>query len=131
MIEFIIKFYVVYIKLTSRCSVSSFFMSLMKLILVYCADFTLFVCARSLLGVCLLGRDFVQALKGFTPPSLWDVDLHTPSGVGLEKVGGLREVRQQLMDTILLPAKVSTSVTNQSDGSTVMPYRSNRSNTIK
>ncbi|KAM3596021.1 uncharacterized protein V6R79_007067 [Siganus canaliculatus] len=56
-------------------------------------------------GVCLIWSDFVQALKGFTPPSLWAVDLHTPSGVGLERVGGLREVRQQLMDTILLPAK--------------------------
>lgn len=72
-----------------------------------CADFTLFVSALHLSGICLLWRDFVQALKGFTPPSLWGVDLHTPSGVGLEKVGGLREVRQQLMDTILLPAKVS------------------------
>uniref|UniRef100_UPI0037E7EAED peroxisomal ATPase PEX1 n=1 Tax=Semicossyphus pulcher TaxID=241346 RepID=UPI0037E7EAED len=56
-------------------------------------------------GVCLSIRDFTQALKGFTPPSLWGADLHTPSGVGLERVGGLREVRQQLMDTILLPAK--------------------------
>ncbi|XP_037330701.2 peroxisome biogenesis factor 1 [Pungitius pungitius] len=56
-------------------------------------------------GACLSWTDFVQALKGFTPPSLWGVDLHTPSGVGLERVGGLREVRQQLMDTILLPAK--------------------------
>uniref|UniRef100_A0A3Q3K496 Peroxisomal ATPase PEX1 n=1 Tax=Monopterus albus TaxID=43700 RepID=A0A3Q3K496_MONAL len=56
-------------------------------------------------GVCLSLRDFAQALKGFTPPSLWGVDLHTPSGVGLERVGGLTEVRQQLMDTILLPAK--------------------------
>ncbi|XP_020487237.2 peroxisome biogenesis factor 1 [Labrus bergylta] len=56
-------------------------------------------------GMCLSMRDFVQALKGFTPPSLWGADLHTPSGVGLERVGGLREVRQQLMDTILLPAK--------------------------
>ncbi|XP_054461891.1 peroxisome biogenesis factor 1 isoform X2 [Anoplopoma fimbria] len=56
-------------------------------------------------GVCLSSGDFVQALKGFTPPSLWGVDLHTPSGVGMERVGGLREVRQQLMDTILLPAK--------------------------
>lgn len=60
-------------------------------------------------------RDFEQALKGFTPPSLWGVDLHTPSEVGLERVGGLKEVRQQLMDTILLPAKVS--VTNNSTGS--------------
>nr|XP_046273576.1 peroxisome biogenesis factor 1 isoform X2 [Scatophagus argus] len=56
-------------------------------------------------GVCLSASDFIQALKGFTPPSLWGVDLHMPSGVGLERVGGLREVRQQLMDTILLPAK--------------------------
>lgn len=60
-------------------------------------------------GVHLSQRDFSQALKGFTPPSSWAVDLHTPSGVGLERVGGLREVRQQLMDTILLPAKVSSS----------------------
>ncbi|XP_068432506.1 peroxisomal ATPase PEX1 isoform X2 [Clinocottus analis] len=56
-------------------------------------------------GVCLSWRDFVQALKEFTPLSLWGVDLHTPSAVGLERVGGLREVQQQLMDTILLPAK--------------------------
>ncbi|CAK6949536.1 peroxisome biogenesis factor 1 [Scomber scombrus] len=55
--------------------------------------------------VCLSWRDFAQALKGFTPPSLWGADLHTPSGLGLERVGGLREVRQQLMDTIMLPAK--------------------------
>ncbi|XP_029976801.1 peroxisomal ATPase PEX1 [Salarias fasciatus] len=56
-------------------------------------------------GVCLTWSDFAQALKGFTPPSLWGVDLHTPTGFGLERVGGLKEVRQQLMDTILLPAK--------------------------
>uniref|UniRef100_H3DHX2 Peroxisomal ATPase PEX1 n=1 Tax=Tetraodon nigroviridis TaxID=99883 RepID=H3DHX2_TETNG len=56
-------------------------------------------------STCLTWRDFMQALKGFTPPSLWGADLHTPSGVGLDRVGGLKEVRQQLMDTILLPAK--------------------------
>ncbi|XP_007547653.1 peroxisomal ATPase PEX1 isoform X1 [Poecilia formosa] len=56
-------------------------------------------------GVCLSWRDFAHALSGFTPPSLWGVDLHTPGGVGLERVGGLQEVREQLMDTILLPAK--------------------------
>lgn len=63
-------------------------------------------CALYFAGVCLSWRDFAQALKGFTPPSLWGVDLHTPSGFGLDRVGGLKEVRQQLMDTILLPAKV-------------------------
>ncbi|XP_030003125.1 peroxisomal ATPase PEX1 [Sphaeramia orbicularis] len=56
-------------------------------------------------GVHLSWRDFAQALKGFTPPSLWGVELYSPGGFGLERVGGLREVRQQLMDTILLPAK--------------------------
>lgn len=54
----------------------------------------------------------MQALKGFTPPSRWGVDLHTPSEAGLDRVGGLKEVRQQLMDTILLPAKVSVGEKN-------------------
>ncbi|CAL9691392.1 unnamed protein product [Knipowitschia caucasica] len=49
--------------------------------------------------------DFSLALRGFTPPSLWGIELHSPSRVGLEQVGGLKEVRQQLMDTIMLPAK--------------------------
>ncbi|KAG9355439.1 hypothetical protein JZ751_000277 [Albula glossodonta] len=55
--------------------------------------------------VCLSTADFQQALKGFTPPALWQAQLHTPSGTGLERVGGLQEARQLLMDTILLPAK--------------------------
>lgn len=55
----------------------------------------------------------MQALKGFTPPSRWGVDLHAPNGVGMDRVGGLKEVRQQLMDTILLPAKVSVGVANE------------------
>uniref|UniRef100_A0A6Q2YFT5 Peroxisomal ATPase PEX1 n=1 Tax=Esox lucius TaxID=8010 RepID=A0A6Q2YFT5_ESOLU len=49
--------------------------------------------------------DFGQALKGFTPPSLWGAQLQCPSGPGLQRVGGLHHVRQLLMDTILLPAK--------------------------
>lgn len=63
-------------------------------------------------GVCLSCRDFEQALQGFTPPSLWGVDLHAPSAVGLERVGGLREVRQQLADTVLLPAKYPVLFSN-------------------
>uniref|UniRef100_A0A8C7M6J6 Peroxisomal ATPase PEX1 n=1 Tax=Oncorhynchus kisutch TaxID=8019 RepID=A0A8C7M6J6_ONCKI len=53
----------------------------------------------------LIVTDFVQALKGFTPPTLWGAQLQSPSGAGLERVGGLHQVRQLLMDTILLPAK--------------------------
>nr|XP_054601293.1 peroxisome biogenesis factor 1 [Nothobranchius furzeri] len=56
-------------------------------------------------AVRLTRGDFAEALNRFTPPSLWGADLHPPRGVGLERVGGLREVRQQLMDTIMLPAK--------------------------
>ncbi|XP_059898668.1 peroxisome biogenesis factor 1 isoform X1 [Gadus macrocephalus] len=56
-------------------------------------------------GLCLRWSHFEQAMKGFTPPSLWGVRLETPPGVGLDRVGGLKEVRQELMDTVLLPAK--------------------------
>ncbi|KAJ3608660.1 hypothetical protein NHX12_023191 [Muraenolepis orangiensis] len=55
--------------------------------------------------LCLRWSHFEQALKGFTPPSMWGVKLQTPPGAGLDRVGGLREVRQELMDTVLLPAK--------------------------
>ena len=60
-------------------------------------------------GLCLRWSHFEQAMKGFTPPSLWGVRLETPPGVGLDRVGGLKEVRKELMDTVLLPAKVSQS----------------------
>ncbi|CAL8293954.1 unnamed protein product [Merluccius merluccius] len=55
--------------------------------------------------LCLRWSHFEQAMKGFTPPSLWGVRFQTPPALGLDRVGGLREVRQELMDTILLPAK--------------------------
>lgn len=78
-------------------------------------------------GVCLSQKDFTTALKGFTPPSLWGVKLQTPSGFGLERVGGLKEVRQQLLDTILLPAKVSVTRQPgfQTDGYISGPCRRN------
>ena len=55
-------------------------------------------------------EDFVHALRDFTPPSLWGAQLQTPGVAGMESVGGLNEVRQMLMDTILLPAKVGKSL---------------------
>ena len=60
-------------------------------------------------GISLSWRDFLVALRDFTPPSLWGAGLQPPSGAGLEKVGGLQDVRQLLMDTVLLPAKVVCS----------------------
>lgn len=60
-------------------------------------------------GVCLSSADLQHALQGFTPPSLWGVQLQLPSVAGMEQVGGLHEASQLLMDTILLPAKVKQS----------------------
>ncbi|XDV34733.1 hypothetical protein PO909_004862 [Leuciscus waleckii] len=50
-------------------------------------------------------KDFRQALQGFTPPSLWGAQLQAPTGAGMERIGGLHQARQLLMDIILLPAK--------------------------
>lgn len=49
--------------------------------------------------------DFQKALQGFVPASLRNVNLHKPRDLGWEKIGGLHEVRQILVDTIQLPAK--------------------------
>ncbi|XP_049749166.1 peroxisomal ATPase PEX1 isoform X1 [Elephas maximus indicus] len=49
--------------------------------------------------------DFQKALHGFTPASLRNVNLHKPRDLAWNKIGGLHEVRQILMDTIQLPAK--------------------------
>ncbi|XP_008570466.1 PREDICTED: peroxisome biogenesis factor 1 [Galeopterus variegatus] len=49
--------------------------------------------------------DFQKALQGFIPVSLRNVNLHKPRDLGWDKIGGLHEVRQILMDTIQLPAK--------------------------
>uniref|UniRef100_A0A2K6PDG8 Peroxisomal ATPase PEX1 n=1 Tax=Rhinopithecus roxellana TaxID=61622 RepID=A0A2K6PDG8_RHIRO len=49
--------------------------------------------------------DFEKALHGFIPASLRSVNLHKPRDLGWDKIGGLHEVRQILMDTIQLPAK--------------------------
>ncbi|KAM5302449.1 peroxisomal ATPase PEX1 isoform 3-T3 [Glossophaga mutica] len=49
--------------------------------------------------------DFQKALQGFIPASLRNVNLHKPQDLGWNKIGGLHEARQILMDTIQLPAK--------------------------
>ncbi|NWR68501.1 PEX1 factor, partial [Centropus unirufus] len=49
--------------------------------------------------------DFQKALKDFTPLALRNVNLHKPKDVGWDRIGGLKDVKQILMDTIMLPAK--------------------------
>lgn len=53
----------------------------------------------------LTTSDFQKALKGFTPLSLKNANLHKTKEQGWTMVGGLHDVRQTLMDTIELPAK--------------------------
>ncbi|NXU75473.1 PEX1 factor, partial [Oreotrochilus melanogaster] len=49
--------------------------------------------------------DFQKALKDFTPVALRNVNLHKPKDMGWDRIGGLKDVKQILMDTIMLPAK--------------------------
>ncbi|NXB98165.1 PEX1 factor, partial [Orthonyx spaldingii] len=49
--------------------------------------------------------DFQKALKDFTPLTLRNVNLHKPKDLGWDRIGGLKDVKQMLRDTIMLPAK--------------------------
>ncbi|NXC50914.1 PEX1 factor, partial [Penelope pileata] len=49
--------------------------------------------------------DFQKALKDFTPLALRNVSLHKPKDISWDRIGGLKDVKQILMDTIMLPAK--------------------------
>ncbi|XP_023776110.1 peroxisome biogenesis factor 1 isoform X1 [Cyanistes caeruleus] len=49
--------------------------------------------------------DFQRALKDFTPLALRNVSLHKPKDLGWDRIGGLKDVKQMLRDTIMLPAK--------------------------
>lgn len=53
--------------------------------------------------------DFQKALKDFTPLALRNVNLHKPKDIGWDRIGGLKDVKQILVDTIMLPAKVRSS----------------------
>ncbi|NWH91629.1 PEX1 factor, partial [Aegithalos caudatus] len=49
--------------------------------------------------------DFQKALKDFTPLALRNANLHKPKDIGWDRIGGLKDVKQMLRDTIMLPAK--------------------------
>ncbi|XP_025921157.1 peroxisome biogenesis factor 1 isoform X1 [Apteryx rowi] len=49
--------------------------------------------------------DFQKALEDFTPSALRNVNLHKPKDIGWDRIGGLKDVQQILVDTIMLPAK--------------------------
>ncbi|NXG21399.1 PEX1 factor, partial [Grallaria varia] len=49
--------------------------------------------------------DFQRALKDFTPIALRNANLYKPKDLRWDRIGGLKDVKQILMDTIMLPAK--------------------------
>ncbi|NXG10671.1 PEX1 factor, partial [Sakesphorus luctuosus] len=49
--------------------------------------------------------DFQRVLKDFTPIALRNANLHQPKDLRWDRIGGLKDVKQILMDTIMLPAK--------------------------
>ncbi|KAJ9630630.1 Peroxisome biosynthesis protein pex1 [Taxawa tesnikishii (nom. ined.)] len=53
-------------------------------------------------GIILSNRDFAAALKGFTPASLRNVTLQS-STTTFSSIGGLRETRQTLLETLQYP----------------------------
>lgn len=61
--------------------------------------------SATLLDIIQLGRaDFDNALKGFTPASLRNVSLQT-STTTFDSIGGLKETRQILLETLQYPTK--------------------------
>lgn len=64
------------------------------------------MCLSILTDLILSTSDFQKALEGFTPTSLRNVNLHKPQEFGWDRIGGLKEIQQVLIDTIQLPAKV-------------------------
>ncbi|TGJ85895.1 hypothetical protein E0Z10_g2885 [Xylaria hypoxylon] len=61
--------------------------------------------SKQSLGIVQLGRtDFDTALKGFTPASLRNVTLQT-STTTFDSIGGLKETRQILLETLQYPTK--------------------------
>ena len=51
-------------------------------------------------------QEFEAAVDGFTPASLQNVNLHQAGDQGWEAVGGLREVKDVLLETLMLPSQV-------------------------
>lgn len=78
----------------------------LNLVISFCDSAVFFFKSKLSGSTDLSYKDFKQALQGFTPPSLWGAQLQTPTGAGMERIGGLHQARQLLMDIILLPAKV-------------------------
>ena len=54
----------------------------------------------------LCEADFNVAVTGFVPASLKNITLHKPGDVSWQQIGGLKHVKQTLIETLQWPAKV-------------------------
>ena len=54
----------------------------------------------------LTDSDFDEALTDYTPASLRNVPLHQAGDVGWDDIGGLKSVKEALIETLLWPSKV-------------------------
>lgn len=55
-------------------------------------------------------EDFRTALQGFVPLSLQGLSLHSSGSVDFSSVGGLKEAKQTLKETLLWPSKVNKPI---------------------
>lgn len=55
-------------------------------------------------------EDFHTALQGFVPLSLQGLSLHSSGSVDFSSVGGLKEAKQTLKETLLWPSKVNKTI---------------------
>ncbi|XP_022107036.1 peroxisome biogenesis factor 1-like isoform X2 [Acanthaster planci] len=62
--------------------------------------------------ILLLQEDFEAALHDYTPATLRDVPLHSAGELGWQDVGGLRDVKESLLETLQLPAKYPSLFAN-------------------
>ena len=59
----------------------------------------------------LTDDDFNEALTDYTPASLRNVPLHQAGDVGWDDIGGLKPVKEALIETLLWPSKVRCQIT--------------------
>lgn len=60
-------------------------------------------------------EDFRSALQGFVPLSLQGLSLHSSGSIDFSSVGGLKEAKQTLKETLLWPSKVNKASYNISE----------------
>ena len=61
---------------------------------------------HSLSHMTLSERDFFAALEGFVPVSLRGLPLHSAGSIDFSHIGGLKNIKETLTETLSWPSKV-------------------------